>query len=888
MHYSPTKDLSRLFDPSVILASGGSSVKQVPPALVTCPLCKTDKLLIFASSDPQAAEGYWFNCLQCQWHGDTIELTAKLSNCNSLEVVIRNSITMGLIETPDLAAVNSAAIAAYIASYPQRRKQNEAIWAFFLNNLATDPQPDLLAHMGREHLRLSWGSMERKRFAPFVGATLKKDAGKILGCPLPDKGFYTSLVLNYQDVPGRTCAFEFCGEREKYLHFVAEERLNAEGGLAMLETIVPGEEIVYAVDNGLVALCTQRFHLNSNVKPLPIVAFNDSTVLAWQSLVAKKVIIWSLNPSWRLYKHARLIQNCYITRRPELKRGEEDVSRYLANNTVAYATGVMEKFALPWREDFINWITAPGNNSLEVRNALEELNLDYMEREHMLRVCPPDLKGRLTQVLGANVDAQRVVLKGKTVVEQADNWFILLHKQKKEIISDAIIKVTEEINDITRNQLEWIGVIRYKGQIIPFRDKFANIEANPADWLQKKVNQSGLGNPLIQRSWSANLPLLAKFFSNPSFQSTNCNIGLNSEGEIIFPRFRMYEGVVKEEAVLTRPDGMPALDVMPPTPKRPTEALWRATPAKAAFVALGAVYVANMLYRLKGEPVRQVAIVGEPNSVSRIACERFIQCAGIRQFILSSTRAEPIQKLLEDIRAFDYPAYVQFPPNFMGPKATLGNDDMWVPASPVEASGLGTIGRWIQLYAPQTCTDSHIGVYFDDILNYLLHLQTGGYVIESELPLEFAVLDDLCHWFGEHTGNAKEILALRNVARGMLYMPTPGDAMIDLAAWMHVGGKIAIDHTNFVAQLKADMPVDSGSSPVLVDDAAGMIYISRFAVHNSLTNLPTLRPDSELISQDFSSRGVLRMEGYSLEGWIVDKEHWDRRIKAWKDRVKKA
>lgn len=820
------------------------------------------------------------HCNRCNCCGDSLEFFGYMHSLKDPYKAVDRAIQEGLFkEVPEIAS-DRKCIEAYVTHYPERRRKIRGFWESFQEGLIDSPRPDLLERLQQAHL---WGGRGRRlnRLVRFVGAAARQDIldvmGKRYGKVFPKKRFGTSLVLNYQDVPGRTCALRFIDNRgrERFCPLVRAQvtnNLGMEGGLAMLEALKPFDRLVFATDNTEAALQLHRRNFADFDTPLKLVLYNENTDRAWQSVHASRVVFWSPDADWKVFAQAKKLgRNGFVTTHPVLRKSSPQ--EYFSHEPVSAPLKLMESRARPWTEALALWITDDKQREADIDAALNQLVLTTRERKDIREACPPDRRSKLDHYLGDTPVVRQALIGNKKILERSDGWFVL-HSRGEECVCDALVRVEREVVDPQAQKIYWDGAIEYKGQKVPFFSDLEVIERSFVKWLRDTMVSAGLGVPLVSKQWQPKLINIAKMLSDPRTVRLTSTVGVDKAGRIAFPSFYVEKGeVVTQDTAL--PD-VPGSCVSPPKLRAPGQDDTDID-SRVLFACAATAFVYNLLAPMKNDLARPWSFVGGPGSSADALCRHFATRAGMKQFDVEDYTRAAINKIRDGLGTRSYPSLVR--------STALGQMRFWPPAchdnaffvvDPRDAAGLATGGRWGEIYAPHA-NACESWPPFDDVINYLVVLQTKDYQL-PEGTLGKALLEDFCSWYAVYL--KLDVLDLLEKARARFRAHvTPAEAAIDLFCWLWTEGSIPLDHIPF-KQCRERLLSRTRRQGIVIDDVDNLVLLESSPLLRVSRNhrLPVLNTGN--VVEDFTRRELLATMDTS-DGWIISKESWDGCVSKW-------
>ena len=856
------------------------------PEVTTCPGCKHDDLAIYM--DPTSADSNrWMYCHHCGFRGDSLELYALTRRTRDMFDTVERASTDGSF-TLEASDLTPEAVFNYIEYFPVRRRKTEALWKQFRAGLGPRLSADLSRRMQNMHLWSTW-NYGQGMIGRFMGGATRHEVNKAFGEEiLPKEGFRTALIFNYQDVPGRTIGMQFVGETERrFKAFQYNYGARSEGGLAMLDLLDTFEDTVFAVPDPIVAMHMQRRHLVDSNQPLKMVVYNDITWSAWESVTARQVILWAPKIDWRLFNQARLVKNGYITPYPKLHLTDNDnIYSYILNITTSVITQLMVKHARPWYEFFTDWITDAQRPEHESRETIKQLAFNPRECALLMDHCPRPQRAKLENFLtDIQHEGRSVVVNRNKVFDRPDGWYALSGLKSEELILDTPVKLFREIVDTVTATVYWHGALRHKSKMIEFVEEVSVIEEDPNAWLREMMAREGLGMPTFNTLWAKHFIYVVKSFNDPKHIKLSNSMGLQPNGDILFPLFRVHEGQITEEETFLDARKTPGIGVKPPVKRaiRPEDTVF---PTRTAVIAGYAAIIYNWLLTLRDEPACPAVFVGPLGSVSNLAARHLCK-------ILSLSKQEIRYHWQDALPVLDKLKYAGFPtlvePQTYGLLKNFPNPFhkfCLLQAERSESTALACGGPWLRIYAPNLRSDSHNLPPADDMVNYLIDLQSRQYSLPGGNLLD-SLLEDMAAWYQRYLGSQEELLP---ALRTMILPPLlPGDGLIELVCWLHQSGRVDIGHAELSTRIENGTIATRSSrgcmnnrDVVMYGTAEKAVYISRSVLSVVMTRDKLPAPDFARITDDLASRQLL-IPGYNTpDGWVIKREHWDSRVAVWK------
>ena len=796
-----------------------------------------------------------------------------------------HAVRAGLCSMPP-EELTSERIQTYLTHFPAWRQLKDKVWATVRSRLKNDVHPDVVSRVQRSGLWSGYHGRGQLRLTQFMGGGTWRDIDNIFRDfatdgphVIPKDGFATSIVMSYQDAPDRISAFEFWGEHGRLLKFVHDKISKvAEGGLAMLETLQPLESTVYAIGDPEIALHLQRRWLLESDNPLKIVVFNDRTEAAWRCVNAERVILWTPDITWRLFKHARLVRNAFIACNPTSRT--DSIVHHIISIGVPLALSLMERSAIPWPRFFAKWLCDRNTTDLVAKEAVAELRLTQQEKELILQECLPLEQPILENYFGNTTPAMILSHNNTQVSLRGSIMSVLRPRRGEEQFSDTAIRPDVEIADTLNGKIHWRGRILFRDREVPFTASKELIMEDTFKWLTGILARNALGSPTISPAWITQLVPLAQRFFRPRCISAVSKLGIYDDGTIVMPKFKLVDGTPKLEENWILGEDAPAVNVLPPM-KRTPQPCDHYSPAKTAWVVCTASIVANWLSVLKGSQPTPVVVAGIAGSAGSVAAKHLARTAGMRTLKVTIKNKSSMDQLRKPIGEFNYPTFVETDsPGLLQAWPTYNNDFALLTATPEEAAALSVSTTWTIVHAPAL----HRGVSnlppFDDVMFYLADLQSRHFELPDNPQTIYAVVDDICQWYERYVGIPQHD-TLKEARRMLRINFYPGDALVDLCSWLHRMDVLPIEHT----PLSSLDPVSLGTCKnkgIVSDDEKEHILVLRQALIRGVNKLKLPMPDINAATQDLALRKLLVEHVIADDGWIFTKAYWDTRVRNWR------
>jgi hypothetical protein len=843
------------------------------PDITACPLCKRPSLTVY--KDPLSAKSNWLRCGYCRFSGDTIELFQRISRSATLLEAIHMARKNGLCSA-SADKITPGNIQGYTETYPDFRGRVSDVWDKLSRGTVENPSPELIRYAQSKHLWHGWLTGPHRRLSRFMGGADRHKVDELFLAnfnrrALPKRGFGVVLAAAYQDVPGRICGMTFMGvEEDLHVPLPPFKIESPEGGLAMLDSLDGVEKTVYAIPRLDFALQFHRLNFTNQEAPLKMVVYNDNTRDAWNAVNAERVIFWSDEIDWRLFKQAKR-KDGWISDQPRLRVSKRNANIYTKDTSPEAMIGMLNVSAVPWARFLAGWLTDKQRSPADLQGTLSSLCLTDLEAQRVIDECPGKQRDDLKRLLDDTVikGPESVYLNRQTIVVRPDGWYST-NKAGDSLVTDAIVRLSCEATDVGIGGVFWEGEIQYRDKRIAFAgEPFHEIDKDPRAWLQDKTARAGMGYPRFDKSWTKHFTNLVKSFS-PEYRKTQVTdrLGLNDSGDILFPCFSMHDGNImtqQKQAVLA---GMPALALHPPV-ARVVTAPEPVTAARASWLAAAAAYVLC----LTGKHKSPVYILEE--TLARSSILSFMDGAGMLSHTLAEWTTEGQQKLAYLTNRFNYPVHLRAPGNVFTKLLYASYSTSFVSTDRLIAASLCTQHDGIILRDAPLAAGEEMPP-FDDVLWYLADLQKRKFKIDGGETMA-ALLKDMCWFLGNHLTQFD--IAHRAVALGQIRVcQKAGDSLIELLALLCLSGKLGMEYVNLQPYLDQACPPSNSKKSVCMDPENGQVYLPRNTIIRSCDRAGIPRPDLQRAEKELFERKLLLPNPLS-DGILIVSGPWEEAIK---------
>lgn len=843
------------------------------PDITACPLCKRPSLTVY--NDPLSGNSRWLRCKSCRFSGDTIETYQRISRSPTVLAAIQEARNNGLCDAP-IDRITPSHIQGYMETCLGHRAKVMDIWNRVKLEALDDPTPELIRHVQSKQLWYGWRRGPHTQMSQFMGGAMRYTVDSLFMRHfnrriLPRRGYGVVMVVPYQDVPGRICGMRFIGLDEEFdVPLVPVKMDNPEGGLALLDVLDGMEKTVFAVSRLDFALQLHKYNLINRITPLKLVSYTDTTTLqAWNSVMAERIIFWSDEIDWRLFRQAKQLKNAWIANHPQLLAAKRDVSIYLSDHAPEIVIRSLESHALPWPQFVANWVLDKKRTQEEIQATLSSASFNPSDIAAVIGACPSHELGRLQRLLEpATVTGPEIlIVHGRPVIERVGGWYHIT-RHGESLITDAKVKLESESTESGMGEVCWNGAIHYSGQVIPFLgEPYRKIDKDPEKWLQEKTAQAGLGYPKFDRYWASQfINVVKELNKNHRKTQTTDRLGMNDD-MIRFPQFAICGGeFVKADYPVSTSDS-PAYDVKRPE-IRAEPVAEPATAARAAWFAAVAAFVAKLTGKLKC-PVYVV----DSSSVSSISA--FMAAAGMRAFHADLGDDAEKNKLLYLTRRFNYPVHLQTPGDVLYKLPAESYAHCFVPVQRLSALSLCTRDEGVILRDARPDENDNLPP-FDDVLWYLADLQRRKFDLGSGNPV-LGALRGYCQFLEGYLSGFDRTHG--GLATNRIRMSDQqGTVFLELVALLCLSGKLGHVQQELGLALAGGYIPNQARKAICSDPENGRVYLPHRAIQRACDRAGIPRPDLFKVEKDLVARKSL-LSSAIPDGLLVPFDLWNGVIK---------
>jgi hypothetical protein len=500
------------------------------PARTDCPLCGGHRLHVYQDN---INHGQWHYCFDCHESGDMIELVAKVWQV-SPQAAVRKLAKLGFDLPPEM--LTEEMLGQYVINHPQHRHRWRSFWEQSRMFLTTTSSASI-ARLRSKFKLISQVDKKRWLAGPglFVGACSVSSAFQ-LHRTLPASyrrvifkggGWQDVLVIPYHHVPDGVSAFLYVGRegaaKDRVLRTIDNNHATSEPhhevGLAGLPSVTASKgsfgDYVFAVDDPLLMLRLQVRHVATSTLPLPIVSWwhqpKQRTQNAWFSLLNRKVVFlaWKITPE--LVWQAQLVDGL-IALIPLNDHKRSTIDHYIRLCPPADLLRKNLRRAKPWRDALVDWAKQQDRGGVEeLLLNLDGMGYDTFELETLF--------GRtLTDSMDIPVRRQLPYRRGQ-IIERENGWWFVSRKNDWELISEAIVRIDEIVNDGTRlykgeETVRYRGRVLFRGEELPFDYSIKSLR-HVTRIVTQLCQKAGLGRPKFAPARDWDVLAIAVLFQEP-------------------------------------------------------------------------------------------------------------------------------------------------------------------------------------------------------------------------------------------------------------------------------------------------------------------------------------------------------------------------------------
>jgi len=594
-------------------------------------------------------------------------------------------------------------------TYEQYMQRQERIR--ILNELMSSWPHDRLGSSAERVLSLcgAWAGSDRTFWSqcssPVVGVASVRELREIggIGNP-PGRADHLRLVLRRYDLPGRLNGYDVFDPDGNCTFIASDNGDPAEGGLTMSDHLDFMGDVVYGIDDPLLAAALQVNSLAHSQTWLPIVAWKPSTAASWSYIQARRMLLWSNRPGWDLFRQARQIPDSQVSLRLyteyQLRRTRQEPLVFLDE---------LRKDAVPWADALRR--TLLKLHDIELRNWLSRLQLTSVEWDMLLSGCESRYERKRLQAYARLPDPARMLTMGHwKVIERDGCWWVIAGNGTEQLLTDVTFRVATILHHEATKHTYMSGTIFYRGNTLPFRVDEKLLASSPAEFLRETVIRQGLGYPTFLRNMRQInlLDLALRFGGEPSVVVDTGRVGWCAKRQQwILPKVAVSaDSITDGDPLLTSPEMMPSpavihRNLVPDDLQRLTDP--RLVMPLAAYWATFTAVLYNAVAKLFEVETRPIGVVGLRDSIAGAALRTVRQQWGLLEMTLGGSPAG-VSELLAMEAAHDLPVSLSLREGYPKTMRIWLDDDSPKNAillvSPLMSRSLALYQRWNFVVCP--------------------------------------------------------------------------------------------------------------------------------------------------------------------------------------------
>jgi hypothetical protein len=532
-------------DYNTVLHSIGSDVKSTLPTKASCPLCGGVMSLLPNDGD------IWISCNKCKFHGDSVLLYKTVKQIPDINSAIQEIIQFGgVIGKADFEECSN-----YISQVVKPLGTIDDFYKEATSTLNTGVGGSYGKLLQQYNVYRPWNPEDRMTSTSKWLGALPKGTSIFKSDLFTTNSLSTSnrysnaLLMPFYTLPGRISGFQvFAPKTLDFKLFAGYEDEEIDGGLAMLDTVTVGEDLVYAVDSPLLALQMQIIYNENHPREIPMVVFNDETDKTWSVLSAKKVVFFSPEGvTTKLLKHAIKFANGYVSTYSNAdlrsKASGTHINRFLKGTPPEELLGLVDTYTVHWAKALKDLLL---HNLHSIPETILELELQLSHKEALKQECSYSEWEVLNRYLMENITTKEIQIDGKTILERPDGYWLRQKDGQAERISNLYLNLDKVVRLRRSNKTIYSGEIKISNYTIPFSEESTTFGSSisVARWIENATLDSGCPVlPVLHRSWKGRLFEIAKLFNPPTVELGAERVEWDtSTDSAIFPWFRIHDG----------------------------------------------------------------------------------------------------------------------------------------------------------------------------------------------------------------------------------------------------------------------------------------------------------------------------------------------------------
>lgn len=840
------------------------------PCQGNCPLSCSGLLQVIYD---YTYDSVWCYCDTCKFKGDLIELATKAWNNISTHAVI-NKLAMSGVTISDEITVE------YITLYERilkRRAKIDRFWKESRRKITIDDNKAIREMLNRLGLRLM---MDKDRWLDGpglnIGASTRKgveltfrssvSAGVIK--IFPNSTYNDVLIFPSYDLPNRIIGFVCIGRNadvhKDVIYAIPTGRCDfANTGLTLYNTAQHVHDTLFVMDDPILAVQLQSWHLQDNSIPLPLVSLvttpsYNTHANVWMHASVNKVF-WG-KPSVQLFKHARAC-NAKVSTSGFTEKGPE--KSFLKKTLSSWLVEVREK-AQMW--DIALELLLNELSHTAIEEILVGIGLTNKELKQFQQVCPDNVKASIACCISTK--PVKTIDLDQTVIKEGKKWS---YARRGHTISDAILRIDEIILDRSTNINYCVGRVLYEDKIIPFKEEQDILETHTDRWLKNKVLLERGGYPYVDKKFANHYVAIANKFHPPKIREAYTQLGWNARDNVfVFPGFVITrDGMVKDDDGLTAT--LNHITTFFKKPDTPTKQLIDSLPTGYGSKTFWAI-VACVIHNI-------VAPIYNENPLGICLANKITQSFGMQVAELMGCGQLPGWPTIIDrkkITSDDLHKYMLSD----DPKNSV------LRAEEYESRILAMHGKWtIVDDAAEYAKDLNkavaqiIPIIIHELAKNTFSLPYMRTAIRTHRGSTARVLKFIANWYNAQGGDEDVVLSADNIMsidEEAINADRTARNFIELIYEFYNNGEIASVRAKFVTKDQAHNFITFISAK---DDDPDYIFIPKAIINNILTYLdkPCLKSDAITdalkklnVGKDYIYKGLI--------GWVIKEEVWNNRV----------
>lgn len=854
------------------------------PQTVECPFCGTARMTIYEDS---ISGGQWHYCFECGGCGDALDLVQDLYSLapNEAAKILFNE---GLIRID--GSELEVKLSKHLNSYVRQRAAANELWEKAQQGLPSNRTQAIRYLRYELSLRFS-GSRKRwqEGLGKLVGAIPHVEAEACFAPHLKNRskaanaGKGTSRIFhgrNWKDVlvvphfllPGLISSFLFVGREgnpnKDFVRKIVYGRKNREVGLSGLSQALVASERwdnrILVTANPMLELYLQFRQARMSSRLLPIISWSDSnkypTRHAWDALAGKHLTFWVENPTPRELERAAIMDANVASNGP-YSDAKVALKEYLKD------MGSAEDFIAKTFDQGRSWKTAVGSmmtrmSGTDAQQFMELLSERGISRDSIWESLHYDVKGFLNR--GDKLHGHRVAhLDPHKFVEMNDKWYRVRDGHGNLLlISEAVIVVEDIIYQASSDRIFYRGVIRCRGQEIPFCLPKSKIAEKSLNWLNDILIQNGQ-LPVARPSVNVNFMDVAMMFRTPKNVTAVDKVGWNgSKDRFVFPMYQVdTQGRIFNHDSNLFTDRVPggSLRSCPDFGSDDISTIESSFPS--TYWEFLVFLFHNALAPVHGEKKKGLAVVGSYELIDKLT-RRSLDCE-----VLAGNSVLPEREMQHD-----FPVVVRYSRPYMEewlPNEREREHNSVMQTTYLQSLGLASQGNWIptkisddQPMLPRELCLKLVHAYVRDVCS------RGGR-IRTSFPLWLKVRDDLdwfLHRLGCRQGLVKE--CVDNVSPDPL--AAAGNWLVKFLAEAYDLGRMDITNQSY----------RTASPSLTFDESCDDLSLSRADLGKLFLGCRLQEPDPEWVTAILKSCKVLKgtLGSGQILGWVLDSRLFSHKL----------